>query len=524
MPVEVPYIERNLAKLQAEISSIDLLKLVFSNDTIELLNQYTRDRKAFIEHQKLWNQLLLDSICILKINDLRERYNFQFSKLYNVDKNITHTDQFKTIRTYCTYGIQHLDGYFKAFVNFEGVLYGTDKNYRDHVNHVIQVWLMGIYFLNNNIENFTFSNGIVPLDIDYSFQIDEKIKLLIEDTKNNPENEYTELSSLFITKSEMLASWTIIALCHDLGYPIEKATKLNEQFKNILRYFGASKFDEFHFDFGLLNQFLVKKYLDFISSKSILIKTTRQDFNYKEVGPEENSVKDYLLNAPVGYTALQPKYKDKFAKSLEEFKHGIFSGLLIFKTLTYFLESDYTYDKSLLPGEDLRQFNIRKEILRSISSHTCPNIYHLEIKNLSFLLVVCDELQEWDRPNFDDLRTQPDDDFIEMNVDTFNFSDPVELRLSLTYKSHGEENLPSIKHKLRMLHNLLRSAKDDSNRSFIFRWKIKFKDEITNHYHVYRFRFDSHGQDDIETIKITEYDVDEHSNKDNEQIFDIFTT
>lgn len=217
MATEKIYPKINLKEDQKDIISKKILELVLSANTITLLNKYVND-KDFNEQQKLWNELLLDSICILKINDLRERYNKQFSAIFKNNAEITKSEEFVGIRKYCTYGIEDLDKYFNDFMSFEGVLYGTDKNYRDHVNHVIQVWLMGIWFLDENINNFNFSDGITATDFDYSFEIDKTV----QDDKS---------VSLFISKSEVIASWTIIALCHDLGYPLEKATKLNEKLK-----------------------------------------------------------------------------------------------------------------------------------------------------------------------------------------------------------------------------------------------------------------------------------------------------
>ena len=66
------------------------------------------------------------------------------------------------------------------------------------------------------------------------------------------------------------------------------------------------------------------------------------------------------------------------------------------KWLVYFLESDYDLTQSkALKKEDARQFIIRREALRAIAIHTCPDIYHLRSNTFSFLLIICDDLQEW---------------------------------------------------------------------------------------------------------------------------------
>ena len=47
--------------------------------------------------------------------------------------------------------------------------------------------------------------------------------------------------------------------------------------------------------------------------------------------------------------------------------------------------------------EDSRQYYIRREILRAIASHTCHDIYQNDMLRFSFLLILCDDAQEWGR-------------------------------------------------------------------------------------------------------------------------------
>ncbi len=56
------------------------------------------------------------------------------------------------------YGMDKLKEYHKNYIDFEGVLYGSDAYYRDHVFHVIRVWLLGIYLVLNANTHIT-ENG-----------------------------------------------------------------------------------------------------------------------------------------------------------------------------------------------------------------------------------------------------------------------------------------------------------------------------------------------------------------------------
>lgn len=381
--------------------------------------------------KELWKNLLIDSICILKVNDSRETiYKDSAASKTNFITN------FEKIRKTSSYGVDELDKYFDDFIQFESVLYGTDEHYRDHVEHVLQVWAIGISLLEYNelslSDGFNIDNGK-----DFNFELDIP-------------NRVTTIS-----KSELWAMWSLIALCHDLGYPIEKTSKINKQAKKIIAHFGNMNFVELNYSFDIINTFLVEKFLNIISSKAII--TDKQ-------------------------TSIQTKYRDKISKSLEDYKHGVFSSLLIFKSLTFFLETDYYLPNTSLIKEDVRQFFIRKEILRSIAGHTCPKIYHIRLDTLAFLLILCDELQEWNRPRFDDLKKIST--IIEPKVVLKEYSmgtnQKVHIEFSYDCNLNEEDKLAIVKNKYRNIHMLLRSAKDDYDRKMIFNWDINFMEEKYN--------------------------------------------
>ena len=384
----------------------------------ESLQQDTQgDRDCAI---RLWKELLIDAIYLLKINDSRE-------KLYTLKKNDSKKIiyNFNKIRNISSFGIVSLEEYFNDFVEFEAVLY-TEKYYRDHIHHVIQVWGIGVglLFCNNRKRiSLTFSE-----DIKYSDKI-------FHDSKASPQNK--------ISRTELWAMWTIVALCHDLGYPLEKASKINQKVKNIVAHFGCKDFVELNFKFDIPNTPLIEKFLKIISSKTI-----KDGENY--------------------HTEVQQKYYDKFSKSLEEYRHGMFSGFLLFKVLVYFLETDFSPHKNTITPEDRRQFLIRREMLRAICCHTCPTI--------------CDEIQEWDRPRFDDLYCTREASAPKLRIKKFLIKDGLtNLFVCATYDSillDKKYNMMEavVINKYKMFVYLLRSAKDDGNRKIIFHWKITFAD------------------------------------------------
>lgn len=251
------------------------------------------------------------------------------------------------------YGVNELNTYFKKYVDFESALYGGTRYYRDHVIHVFRVWLLGIRLL--------LKKGNRLLD-----------QITIDKHCN-------------VNALEKISIWTFISLTHDLGYPLEKAQEIIDKTKNMMKSFVANPVISMDLSFSGIQNSMNDFILRFMSSKMVS-KQMPDNEQYKYVA------------------RLQPKYYFKFQKSLERNKHGVLSALVIYKLLRYFLESDYsTNEDYYFKEEDARQFYIRREILRAISSHTCHDVYHMDYKNFSFLLILCDDAQEWGRKYISEL-------------------------------------------------------------------------------------------------------------------------
>lgn len=286
----------------------------------------------------LWSLLLEKAIKCLRYYDTREPF-------------IEH-DEKKSPKAY---GIKDLKSYYDKYSKFEQVLYGSSKFYRDHVIHVFRTWLTGIVTLTKNEGEYL--RHIAIIEKDYHGEI------------NN---------------AEKVSIWTVIALSHDLGYPLEKAKGIIDVTQEMVATFISnpeiSKDFSFHGVQNYMNDFVVR----LMSSK---------------MKPYDNNSGESCYVA-----RLQPKYYFKFQKSLEKNSHGILSTLIIYKLLTYFLESDYNINEDYtFAKEDCRQFYIRREILRSIAAHTCDDVYQLYMDSFAFLLRICDDTQEWGRKNISEL-------------------------------------------------------------------------------------------------------------------------
>lgn len=134
--------------------------------------------------KEMWGMLIEKSIICLRYYDEREPFKLNANKKPRA------------------YGVDQLCDYFNKYSDFESMLYGGAKYYRDHVIHVFRVWLLGIRLLlkDNYIENV----GIQGVELN---------------------------------RLEKISIWTIIALTHDLGYPLEKALQIIDRTNSMMKTF-----------------------------------------------------------------------------------------------------------------------------------------------------------------------------------------------------------------------------------------------------------------------------------------------
>lgn len=336
------------------------------------------DYRIFVyvnEIKEIWKLVIEKSIKCLRFFDTREPY------LENKSKNPM------------AYGVNELSDYFEKYIQFEDMLYGGGKYYRDHVVHMFRVWLLGIDCLLDN------------------------------------EGEYLKRiniqEGISVNCLEKISIWSVIALTHDLGYPLEKSQEIIEKTKEMTKSFIANPMVAINLSFdGIqnnMNDFVVR----FISSKM-----HKLDSNDTAKPAETKYKKPFVAR-------LQSKYFYKFQKSLGDYNHGILSAIIIYKLLKYFLESDFSINEDYkFDEEEARQFYMRREILRGIASHTCHDVYHLDMLNFAFLLIMADDAQEWGRKRISELYVNQKSNYeFDSITPTFDVKDS-------TYKSiYGEETI-----------------------------------------------------------------------------------
>ncbi len=310
--------------------------------------------KFITDVKDLWKKLIEKSIVCLRFFDTREPF-LESSNKHPV-----------------AYGIKGMNDYYDKYADFENVLYGGAKYYRDHLVHVVRVWLLGVQYL--------LEHECAYLK---SIKIDENFK------HNANEFEFNNL--------EKISIWTLISLTHDLGYPLEKAQKIIESTRQMMKCFISEPNVFMNMSFNGVQNNMNDYILRFMSSKMIAKDNRGPNRCESDTELIDKKKKKYV-------TRLQSKYYFKFQKSLENFKHGTISAIVIYKLLLFFLESDFTINEDYeFKHEDARQFYIRRHILRAIASHTCPDVYHLKISTFSVLLIIADDCQEWGRKSIAEL-------------------------------------------------------------------------------------------------------------------------
>lgn len=366
--------------------------------------------------RELWKDLLSDAITYLKFKDKRE---YPDARGDNTRDKIA-------------FGTDKLFKYFKEYQDFEALLYGSDRFYRDHILHVFRVWVLGLWLIKK------FNKEI-------SWDLKDKSPRQV---KCRPSFD------------ETMAMWCVIALTHDLGYPLDKVKKVKTQINGMMAYFGGNSISEGDFQIPTHHHFINDFILRFISSKLVEI-----DEKPGESGPSPEDEKNNLK------TAIQSKFYLKFSKSFEKFDHGIISCIVLMKNLIYFLESDFDLNNPFPEHEDARQFYIRREILRAIACHTCTDIYHIYPNTLSFILILADELQTWGRPTFAELKSGRQK--IEVKVTSADVS-AEKIEIIFDTEEDVEEYFLNMCQKW---HKLLRSALKSGKRKFEFRFMMKMKDK-----------------------------------------------
>lgn len=196
-----------------------------------------------------------------------------------------------------------------------------------------------------------------------------------------------------------LRYWGMSALFHDVGYPFELP------FEQVASYFEVDKKARKtapYIKYAALerstkiSEQMKRRIADAFSNRDAVFSTTDELFAYdiaNKLSKEYYFTRDQIL-AVLKEKATQP---DKFNYSMD---HGYFSALIVFKKIYEGLELDITRADidaltAILLHNSLYKFNIAY-----IKNKKINKPFKMELHPLAYLLMLCDELQCWDRTSY----------------------------------------------------------------------------------------------------------------------------
>ncbi|NHJ41375.1 MAG: hypothetical protein FK731_15195 [Asgard group archaeon] len=329
-------------------------------------------------------------------------------------------------------GYDSLFIYFNEFVEFEELIFASDKFYRDHTLHSLWVYFLGEYLYNNP----EFS----PLFVNFNYQQHRSANTAKFFEKLGFPHIFGEFCEFLKKVYQILPNddsiRCVIALAHDLGYPLKKIAKINKSIGRVLPYFSISKYGEFNFQYENVQQFYIENLLELMScDMKFSIEIGDIPFDEQQMIKEHTALQYQIHTAlnkieqpPDNVTEEFRKYLEnisekeihiwrriyagamrldksmsrlmRFANDFEQYQHGIMSSYLLMKLLNAFsnIQISYSDPSSLSIDEmDIPKIFSKLRILGAMADHTSPGFKMSEIDSYSALLMLIDEIEEFSR-------------------------------------------------------------------------------------------------------------------------------
>jgi len=219
--------------------------------------------------------------------------------------------------------------------------------YRDHLIHVIDVFLLGLLFLKTSIQ---WNEG-------------EEHSLLTYISKFCCDRTPNEDQKILFPEEHWLKNWTVAALYHDLGYQVDTPNEMRDSSADSFRFFSLPRPTSI-------------KWLDLFDSDS----SSKYD-KLKKMAKKFSESSEHC--------SWLPQISDENMKD-----HGVISALRVAQLLTYM-------DCEGQSNNGEAKFAMLNEYLKSLHAIAHHNLFsravQFETHPLSCLLRLCDELQEWCR-------------------------------------------------------------------------------------------------------------------------------
>ena len=356
-------------------------------------------------------------------------------------------------------GNSTLYDFLDAETQFEDILYGLESHYRDHTLHSLWVYLIGEHILRNRIEDSVSDKSIYLREkLDwylYNDITEDADKSSIPKVLAN----YSKIKKSILAKvveRHTDAMWCIMALCHDLGYSLEKLRDLNDKVKQVLKFFDISDLEHTGYSLDIEHQYLVSQCLELMAMDVRIVPgedySEITDKDYEQLNEKLKEFVDTKLEEEIVNTKLEEAvdkeikkqitgasikldttriiksaaglkgkkeldqirkleektlvkcYRDdstywRLCRALEKKQHGILSSYLIFKILGIFADATVRgpAEEWGLDDDETVENIIRGDILFAIAQHEFDFTHIFEFSSLADVLVLADELEEFSR-------------------------------------------------------------------------------------------------------------------------------
>lgn len=314
-------------------------------------------------------------------------------------------------------GYDELFTYFDEYVNFEELIFASDSFYRDHTLHCLWVYFLGEYLTKNE----EFSQLFNKLDLQ-AHTVANLISAIEKSSIADILKKVIDFGHAVDALKCKDSIWCVTALTHDLGYPIKKIYKINNCIGKVLPYFSLENYNEFNFNYSPTQQHFVENFIKLMTmnisyscsdidktSKELTLRIFKIDETGNVLGLNETEIQN-LTNEELEVLKDSLKFKCgikedltkrlQFFNDFEQYQHGIMSAFLLIKTVKSFSNINFFYTDNInlqLGDLNIKSLHTKMQILSAISDHTNEANQITGINDVSDMLVLIDELEEFSR-------------------------------------------------------------------------------------------------------------------------------
>ena len=255
---------------------------------------------------------------------------------------------------------------------------------RDHFIHSVNVFLLGLAIYSQNKDYRKFFRQYIL---------------------KSPYEKYYRIDGEF-SHEEFLYRWGVAALFHDIGYPVEIIGKqLNKFINDGVKSISSSYAADTAIDFKDFNEFntIVKMHTGFADNYTSVYPEAKFLNLFKPTDIMAHKIATDFKGVDVNAVS---KHLDSFVDIMGEngfIDHGFFSSILVLNSYGYLIQKyAKNHDFFFYPIVDSASAILLHNYYRNVLQKNPFNLkgLHPSDSPLAYLLILCDELQEWNRQPF----------------------------------------------------------------------------------------------------------------------------